>query len=577
MKTILRLFILFMFLPCAVLAKEKVNESSLSQVFDKLRHTQGCVCENVKYSGNNWQKAGGGFIWQRGTGSGWTKGERLILDGVKPSEVQRIRKVFESFESLQHVNLSYENMASTYMNDTRTIYLYEYDKNAGRLYFLKATTDGEISVPMVWKEVSVLDATGPVTPSTNPFAGFHDSELRLLGLSRLWAGVKQNFVFMDRFQKNWDSIYVAAMSQVQVAQDDEECTRIFQRMAAELGDGHTYVWGVSHHTERIPLRTKYIDGHVYIDEVLSEHLQKSGIRRGMELLSINGESVLEYGEKHVRPYISSSTLQWTQHLVYENDGLFVCQKGDTLNLELKKGNHTFMVRTWPQSSFGGQKPSLELTILKNKTGYLRIRDFMVQNFQKVFDKLYPDILKTEALVIDVRDNGGGNSGNADYILRHFSHDSIRTDSWRTPMYMPAFASWGYPLKWYISPSGKMAPFNDRTIYDKPIVLLVNAGTFSAAEDFCSVFRGMKRGLIVGTPTGGSTGNGVRIELIPGKNYVNICSKHDKGADGTEFVGIGIIPDHEVAETYKSFFKDKYDAAITASLKILAEDQNDSSK
>ena len=177
----------------------------------------------------------------------------------------------------------------------------------------------------------------------------------------------------------------------------------------------------------------------------------------------------------------------------------------------------------------------------------------------------------------MRDNGGGNSGNADYILRHFSHDSIRTDSWRTPMYMPAFASWGYPLKWYISPSGKMAPFNDRTIYDKPIVLLVNAGTFSAAEDFCSVFRGMKRGLIVGTPTGGSTGNGVRIELIPGKNYVNICSKHDKGADGTEFVGIGIIPDHEVAETYKSFFKDKYDAAITASLKILAEDQNDSSK
>lgn len=77
--------------------------------------------------------------------------------------------------------------------------------------------------------------------------------------------------------------------------------------------------------------------------------------------------------------------------------------------------------------------------------------------------------------------------------------------------------------------------------------------------------------------GGSTGNGVRIELIPGKNYVNICSKHDKGADGTEFVGIGIIPDHEVAETYKSFFKDKYDAAITAALKILAEDQNDSSK
>lgn len=87
----------------------------------------------------------------------------------------------------------------------------------------------------------------------------------------------------------------------------------------------------------------------------------------------------------------------------------------------------------------------------------------------------------------------------------------------------------------------MSPIHDSTPYLGEIILLTDRGTFSAAEDFCSLFRGMKRGLIVGTPTGGSTGNGVRVKLTK-DIYANICSKHDKMPDGTEFVGIGILPD-----------------------------------
>jgi carboxyl-terminal processing protease len=133
------------------------------------------------------------------------------------------------------------------------------------------------------------------------------------------------------------------------------------------------------------------------------------------------------------------------------------------------------------------------------------------------------------------------------------------------MYMPAFASWGYPLQWYTASSNQLTPFHDRKVYDKPVIILANAGTFSAAEDFCSVFKGMKRGLVFGTPTGGSTGNGVRMELIPGKSYANICSKHDTCVDGTDFVGVGIQPDKEIRETYASYFQDKYDAVLTRAL------------
>lgn len=569
MKAVLRLFILLLFLPLVASAQKQVKESALIQVFEDLRNTRGCVCEEVKYTGSDMQKAGG-FVWQRGNGTGWTIGQRLILDRVKPSAVKRIRKVFESFKPFQFVNLNSENQAATYMENTRTVYVYDYVDSIGRLYFLKATTEGEISVPRKWKEVLVLDATAESALQSDPFAQASQSDRRLLGLSRLWAGVKQNFVFMDRFRKNWDSIYVATIPQVLAAKDDEECTRIFQKMVAQLGDGHTYVWGVTHDKQSIPLRTRCLNGKVYVDAVLGEDLQKSGIRRGMELLSINGEPVLEYGEKYIRPYVASSTPQWTRHQVYESGALFTCREGDTLLLELKDGKRTLQVPAYAQPYTQQYQPTLELKMLKGKVAYLKIRNFMAQDFKKTFNELYPDILKSRALIIDIRDNGGGNSGNGDYILRHLTRDTIRTAAWSTPMYLPAYVSWGYPPQWYNVPAGKMIPFRDRTVYEKPIVLLVNAGTFSAAEDFCSVFRGMKRGKVLGVPTGGSTGNGVRLELIPGKSYVNICSKHDLGADGTEFVGTGIRPDQEVSETYPSWFEDKYDAAVAAALEALAE-------
>lgn len=75
----------------------------------------------------------------------------------------------------------------------------------------------------------------------------------------------------------------------------------------------------------------------------------------------------------------------------------------------------------------------------------------------------------------------------------------------------------------------------------PFVVLSSPRTFSAAEDFLVAFKPLKRGLIVGEPSGGSTGQPLVISL-PGGGTARICSKHDTFADGTEFVGVGVIPD-----------------------------------
>lgn len=564
MKSIILSLCLVLTCVDGVMAQSATPQEILDRIYNQLNERQEVTLDSVKYTGDDFRKTEG-FAWQRGKGKGWTTGCRLTLTSVSQKDVDKIHKDFETISNLQYVNLRSQSGA-TYIEDTHTAYLYSYDVKSGNLYFLKARTEGEICIPANWTHVDFVDAT-----THDPFEMASETDLRLFGLSRLWSGVKRNFVFMDRVHVNWDSLYVASIPAIMQAKDRDECFLIMQRMAAQLNDGHTYIYGADPRSFSAPFSTVLIGKRIYVDNVESSVLSKQGLRRGMELVSINGESAWDYGELNVRPYVSSSTPQWTLHQIYESYGLLSGKAQDKFELTFASDKDTlFITYIWGSAKrdLSAKQPTLSFKKLDKGIGYLRISSFMDSNFKQKFDQLYPQILKSSALIIDVRNNNGGNSGYADYILRHLSKDSIRTDKWRSPMYIPAYASWSRRQPWYESPSGYMSPINGAEAYLRPVVVLVNRGTFSSAEDFCSVFIGMKRGKLIGSPTGGSTGNGVRVELIPGHSYANICSKHDAMPDGTEFVGIGIKPDIEVSESYESYFEDKNDACMKIAIDYL---------
>lgn len=349
---------------------------------------------------------------------------------------------------------------------------------------------------------------------------------------------------------------------------------MLQQLAAACGDGHTMVYGfIDDMPVSSPFTTVLLGDRVFIDSVDSDLLAAAGMKRGMEITAVNGESPRAYAEKNLKPYISSSTPQWTDHLMFDGHGLSSGRKGAPLNLTLTVdgGKHIVEIQHNIGDGTGSARrraprlPSFEVE--KNGIAILTLPDFQSERVTEYFDSVYPQILKSKALIIDLRGNGGGNSGYGDYILRHFSSDFIPTARWSSPTYVPALASWGRKAPDYMSEPGKMSPIQDVTPYKGEIILLTDRGTISAAEDFCSLFRGMNRGLIVGTPTGGSTGNGVRVKLTK-DIYANICSKHDLMPDGTEFVGIGIIPDIEAADTPASYFSGKKDLPKQTALSLL---------
>ena len=550
-------------------AIDMVDVSRLDSLFDHWKERAVAPPTEVSYTGSFDGKMRG-FMMQRGWGKGWTRGRRLQLPPLSEKDKESIFGVFRSYNKILDWVQVQSHRANTYEEGTRTFYGFQIDDD-GNAFLLRATTENEICIPFDWIKMDYYKGkdqkTDYITNAPKPTR-------YLYGLGKLWSGVRQNFVFMDKVRTNWDSLYVSLMPRITAAKDDREAVKILQEMAACLHDGHTYVYGSNMPTSTAPMQTKRIGGRVYVSAVLSSKLKERGVRRGLELTAINGMPVDEYVKKFKLPYVSSSTPQWTDYTCY--DGFALAQfESSRINFTLKDGDRSFDVgytaNEAPWDLNTGDNSPLSFSVLDDNIGYLRISSFGLSEVTARFDSIYPALLNTRALIIDIRGNGGGNSGFSDRIMRHFATDTLKSSSWQSPMYVPALVSWGYPAQWYRVASNKMAPVNDKQVYSHPVVLLVDDGTFSAAEDFCSLFRSIKRGKLIGTPTGGSTGNGVRLELIPGVAFANICSKHDTPANGIEFVGHGFTPDILAEETYQSFFVDKYDAAITAALRVLKEE------
>lgn len=380
---------------------------------------------------------------------------------------------------------------------------------------------------------------------------------KIVGLSKCWSEVKYNFVYFDKLSFDWDSLYQATLPVVLATKSDFEYFRKLQQFIATLKDGHTGVsWerrDLWNDWATVPLLTKQIEGKMIVTAVLNDTLQQQGIKEGMEIIRINEMDVHAYVSTEVKPYISSSTEQWMNVRAYGREATRG-KKSEEIRLTFKDGKNNIFSRSISHSMSEKElstKPLFELKEIEDNIGLLKITSFLGNNYIEQFDSIYEKLGHLDALIIDIRGNGGGSSHYSNYVLSHLTPETFTMSDWSSPLYIPAHASWNYPKEWYVQKSGSYDPVKDKPIFKKPIALLINEGTFSAAEDFCVGFRNMKRGIIIGTPSGGSTGNSIRFSL-PGGGRLQICTKKDTYPDGSEFVGIGILPDIEVKETVSSF-------------------------
>lgn len=377
--------------------------------------------------------------------------------------------------------------------------------------------------------------------------------------TRFASEVKYNFAGYGNFAQNYDSICRAELPNLVNTQSDEEFSQKLQLFANLLKDGHTSI-SFNADVAYVPILQKRIGNKVFVTDVFSDEYTSKGVKRGTEIVAINDMPVIEYANEYVVPYISSSTPQWSATYPFNSINLTKGYRGESIKLTFRNaGGQSFDIVDNRQSPWDIAQTdmSIKFESLPGNVGLLTIPSFQKGEFDpNCFLELADTIFASDGLIIDIRNNTGGNSGYGELVMKLLAKDTIPQASWRTPKYEAAYASWGRPWETIEISSDSIVPihFQHPQIpqYDKPIVLLVSGNTFSAAEDFTVLFKNAKRGIVMGTPTAGSTGNPIRFDLGWGY-WGRICTRHEKLADGTEFIGVGIQPDIIVEETEDLIF------------------------
>lgn len=425
------------------------------------------------------------------------------------------------------------------------------------------------------RQRQALERTLWDSPALAPKREVLTEDERIAGLSRFWSEVKFNFIDTRRLgELDWDARYLEALPRVRAAASLADYYRELARLCAQLKDGHTNVYAPAAIRERLQarplLRTRRVEGRVMVVAVYDEALKARGVLPGVEILTVDGRPVQAYAEAELAPFQSASTPQDLEMRVYT----YAFLAGPVTEAPLvgfaDAAGRRFEARV-PRAEGAARRqavaaePPFAWRMLPGDVAYVALNSFGDDTAATRFLAAFPELRKARGLILDLRANGGGNSGVGHRILATLASAPFATSTWSTRDYRPAFRAWGRGLRTYRAPAGQVAPDPERH-FAGPVVLLTSAGTYSAAEDFAMAFDALKRGTILGEPTGGSTGQPLFFEL-PGGGQARVCTKLDTYPDGRTFVGVGVQP-HRLLRPTVADLRAGRDGVLEAALAAL---------
>lgn len=337
-------------------------------------------------------------------------------------------------------------------------------------------------------------------------------------------------------QKSYDidSLYTTFASRIggDVQTKTEYSLLVCEYFAAlNIGHAWTTLYGYS-----AGQRLEVIEDRLFLSKP-NEYLTNYGFCDKDEIVGINNLTMDEYVGQ-LKKYLPASTeaartyntRRWALIDSF-TDSLLICEvlrEGERLRFELP------LMR---KGEIKQQQPDLVATSkrLNDSVGYINIIS-MMGNVVEDFKQAYEQVCDLPYLIVDVRNNGGGNSGFgreiAEYLLCKEQAHCV---------------------------SGSIVPQSNA--YRGKLFLLTSPYTFSASESFALDIKESGLATVVGETTGGDTG--CRPKTFTSK--YGICFRVPTRAPhlspkGFPMEGVGIEPHYEVKQTVEDFFTDT-DTAI----------------
>ena len=152
---------------------------------------------------------------------------------------------------------------------------------------------------------------------------------------------------------------------------------------------------------------------------------------------------------------------------------------------------------------------IDYGILPQNVGYMRYPSFSYTIGEGNLDNILAYCATASGLIIDIRDNGGGSMTNVETLVARFISEPTLA-GYICHKTGPGHNDFSEPFPYTYNPAAQ-----GRQRWAKPVVILTNRSTFSAANNFVSVMQYLPQVKIVGARTGGGSGMPFNSELPNG--------------------------------------------------------------
>ena len=177
----------------------------------------------------------------------------------------------------------------------------------------------------------------------------------------------------------------------------------------------------------------------------------------------------------------------------------------------------------------------KVEIIKGNIGYLKFDRFTdLQLAKETITGAMNFISNSAAIILDLRDNGGGDSEASELFISYFFPDGKKLGD-------VVFRKAEQSKESIVMPD----PLVKKIAGNVPVYILVSNRTASAAEAVAYVLQQFKRAVIVGEPTSGKANPG-ELFVVNDFLYMMIPTGHFKVLPtGTNWEGTGVVPDIKI--------------------------------
>jgi tricorn protease len=365
-----------------------------------------------------------------------------------------------------------------------------------------------------------------------------------------WRALRDDFYDPNLHGANWYQVREKYRPLIKHCGLKEDLYALISLMMGELNASHLNIYGYGGYPEQSTADLGLLFDPAYHGPGLkiAEILKRGPAdRRGLVLKP--GDVILAIDRKPITDQIDLAQLL--------NDKI-----GEMVALEVStkpadpKARRTVEIKAVSRNAIAGlmydrwvSKNAQRVTELsKGKLGYIHIPSMDEAGLDRFLRSLYSDNFDKEAIVLDVRYNGGG-----------YTHEQVLN-------YLGGKEHTFFRNRY--GGQGLVLNFPDRK-WTRPMVVLINNRSFSDAEIFPHAFRTLGLGKLVGQPTGGHVIGTRSITLIDGSTFrtprIGVST-----VKGVNMEKEGVIPDFPV-EQHPDQLAQGIDAQLAKAVEVLSEE------